>query len=145
MNDLQNVTEQITFLYHDLCANKILAKKGKLEYNSLVLRKNKMLDKEAFIQREYSQFLYSQGIEFAEQVKVPNGRIDILTKTFIIEIKYGYTAEKIYQAIGQLEYYSLFFPDRKKKIVLNSSASLAMQKIAQKMNIEIEIFEGELL
>lgn len=51
----------------------------------------------------------------AIEVKTPYGRIDILTPTSIIEIK---KVSLFKSALGQLNFYSTYYPKHKKKLYL---------------------------
>ena len=54
------------------------------------------------------------------EVPVPGGKIDLLTKTQIIEVK---KASKCTQALGQILVYSIFYPNHQKRVHLFGKAN----------------------
>lgn len=77
------------------------------------------------------------------EVKVPSGRIDILTSNQIIEVKH---IKKWNAALGQVITYGYHYPNHQKRIHLfgvenNSSKILLIQKQCQEQNI-IATFES---
>ena len=81
-------------------------------------------------------------VDYKKEVKVPNGRIDILTDEYIIEAKYKTTRSSLFSAIGQLNYYKTFFPDRKLKIISGEVVFQQMINVIAEMEIEHEIIKG---
>lgn len=101
------------------------------------------LDGEALLEYNYCKHLESHGIDYRRQVGIPNGRIDVLTDTHIIEIKNGSDRSGIFEAIGQLKYYSWFYPHLQQKIVVPENLWSSTENILKKLNIEWEVFENE--
>jgi hypothetical protein len=94
------------------------------------------------LQKKYCELLSKKGISFKEQVPVPNGRIDVLTDNHIIEIKKDTYVNVLLQAIGQLKYYSIFFPAHSLKIIVPSIVSTNMKNILDRLNIGLEVFNA---
>lgn len=136
--------ERINELYNGIQRCHKEAKEQKRIHNSLVLRESKIKDKEAFVQYEYCKKLEDKDILFQEQAIVPSGRIDVLTSTEIIEIKYGSSRQAIFEAIGQLSYYSIYYPNHFKKIVITDQPAEQSKKVMKSLFIEWEVFKCSL-
>ena len=146
MNELtlNEATQEIIRIHNGMRLNRIQIKEQKRKYNNLVRKNLKLLKNEPLMQREYCKMLDKNKIEYIEQVLVPNGRIDVLTKSHLIELKIKSHDSIVYQAIGQLEYYICYYPSHDKKIVLLTEPSIKSQNILKLMNIEMEIFECQM-
>jgi len=136
--------KQISELYRSMKQNEVQTRKLKREYNKVVGSIYKIKDKEALIEFLYCKKLEQSQIEYKNQFIVNNGRIDILTNEYIIEIKYGSNRSTIFEAIGQLKFYSLFFPNKKLKIITTGKIMNQMENILYALNIEYEIFNYDL-
>ena len=101
-----------------------------------------LLSGEALLQQRYVEHLRRQGISLGREHYFRNGRVDIVTvePNQIIELKDGSSRSKLWEAIGQLHYYSLYFPGFTQKIVTNHKISLSMRNILKRLNIEWEVF-----
>ena len=100
----------------------------------------KCLNNEALLQKKYCDSLLKNGVAFKEQVSVPNGRIDVLTDKVLIEMKNDSNDSTVYQAIGQLSYYSKFYPHHSLRLVVPVGVSPQMENILKKLNIKLEVF-----
>jgi len=81
------------------------------------------------------KFLISNIFKSAqEEVVTEVGRIDLLTEDFLIEIK-KYSDWK--HGIGQLNAYSIFYPTRKKVLILFSDSPKSKQVLPKMDDIEV--------
>ena len=94
------------------------------------------------IERDYVQipmynWLVENGYRPQLEVKVGDGRVDIVTDTQIIECKQFLTRETGYAAAGQLDYYSNFFPNHQKAVAVYGIKDEAALSRLRQSGIEI--------
>ncbi|MEM6598978.1 MAG: PD-(D/E)XK nuclease domain-containing protein [Cyanobacteria bacterium P01_C01_bin.69] len=71
---------------------------------------------EADLQAAISAWLQSKGQATQREVETGGGRVDILTRSYLIEVKPKLTRSAQFQALGQLQTYDQRFPRHQKVI-----------------------------
>ena len=137
---LLTASEELNRLHENIVSNTKESRILKRKYNAMVTKEYKIKDKEQLIEYLYCNSLKEKGVCFQNQVIVENGRIDVLTDDFIIEIKYGGNRSKVFEAIGQLYYYNIFYPGRDLKIVLSEKPCVQTARVLKKLNIQLEVY-----
>jgi hypothetical protein len=137
---LEDAGQELNRLHLRITSNNREANMLKRRYNNMLAKEHKLRDKEQLLEYLYCNSLLNNGVCYKSQVSVENGRIDVLTDDFIIELKYGSSRTKVFEAIGQLNYYSMFYPGRDLKIVLSENPSMQVLMVLKKLNILLEVF-----
>ena len=82
------------------------------------------------------------GEGFQTQVVCDIGIIDMVSESTIIEVKRTLDRSSIIRAIGQLEIYSVFYPNRQKMICgLSHPDAVCFTPVCERLGIKIEAFE----
>jgi len=139
---IENASEELNRLHANILINQKEARVLTRQYNKIAADNMKSRDKEALMEYHYCARLDELGIEYARQVSVGHGRIDVLTSDTIIELKYGSGRSVIFEAIGQLIYYRTFYPNRKCMIVITAKPRVSMAEILSELGIELEVFHA---
>ena len=137
---MEDAGEELNRLHSNIIFNTKEANILKRRYNNIVAKEHKLRDKEELLEYLYCNNLFKKGVYYKTQVAVENGRIDVLTDDFIIELKHGSSRSKVFEAIGQLNYYSMFYPGRDLKIVLSENPCIQVSKVLEKLNIILEVY-----
>ena len=134
-------SKQLKTIFQDFFSNPASEQKHQrqdinLDDNSQVRKPNKKRNE------SYYRDKLAKSLNGRTEVKVPSGRIDILTSNQIIEVKH---IKRWKDAVGQITIYGDSYPNHQKRIHLfgvenNSSKILLIKEQCQKRNI-IATFE----
>ena len=134
-------SKQLKTIFQDLFSNP--ASEQKYQQPNINSGNNSKVNKPKKKRNEsYYRDKLAKSLNGRTEVKVPSGRIDILTSNQIIEVKH---IKKWNAALGQIITYGYHYPNHQKRIHLfgvenNSSKILLIKKQCQEQNI-IATFE----
>ena len=96
------------------------------------------------LEREFSAYLRSLGLDVRTQVRCDAGTADIVTEKGIYELKYRLDRSSFFQGVGQvLLYRQSINPQASPVLVCRTSIVPELHRVAKRLGVEVLVWTNE--